>query len=311
MKEAREEQSTHVIGGLGRTLFWTFLLLALGPLSVVSYISYQNATESLRHETTEALRAAMDYKLDLIRKYFNEIDIGVNLQAELSTNINMMRRLSAAFKESGFSLPEFISTTDWEIINTENGNSLRAYQSAYAYQDVYLIDMSGYVLYTASEQHVGDNVLTEEYGLQKLTCAYEAALDTGGSSALSDYGFDENNVGKISLFLARALEDDETGQKIGVLVFELPYNQLDSYMQAHFGLGDSGETYLVGTDFLIRSRLRFLDDAVILQTGIETVLLYDWLEEHEKWRRLHEQFPESAFPAPRSTKETIYVNYQG
>ncbi|MCW5208221.1 GAF domain-containing protein, partial [Desulfobulbus sp. US2] len=222
----------------------------------------------------------------------------------------MMRRLSADFKKSGLSLPDFISTTDWEIINTEDGNSLRAYQSAHVYQDVYLIDMLGNVLYTASEQHVGDNVLTEKYGLQKLTCAYQAALDTG-RSALSDYGFHGPGGKKTSLFLARALENDETGEQIGVLVFELPYNQLDSYMQVHFGLGESGETYLVGTDFLIRSSLRFLKNSTILQTRIETSLLHNWLEEHGKWHRLHEQLPESLFPAPRSTKETIYANYQG
>ncbi|CAK8725682.1 hypothetical protein GMJAKD_17065 [Candidatus Electrothrix aarhusensis] len=297
-------------GGLARTLFWTFLLLALGPLSVVSYISYQNATESLRHETTEALRAAMEYKRDLIKKYFNELDIGINLQAELSSNINMMARLNLAFKKSSLSLPEFITTTDWEIINTEDGNSLRAYQSAHAYQDVFLVDMSGRILYSGSEQHVGENVLTEKYGLQKLTGAYQAALDTG-RSALSDYGFPGTDARKISLFLARSLENDETGEKVGVLVFELPYNQLDSYMQAHFGLGESGETYLVGTDFLIRSSLRFLDKATILQTKVETVLLHNWLEEHERWHRLHGQHQESHTPAPRSTKETIYSNYQG
>ncbi|MCI5167788.1 MAG: hypothetical protein D3903_17285, partial [Candidatus Electrothrix sp. GM3_4] len=153
--EEKEEHSVHISGGLARTLFWTFLLLALGPLSVVSYISYQNATESLRHETTKALRAAMEYKRDLIKKYFTELDIGINLQAELSSNINMMRKLNVAFKKSGLSLPEFISTTDWEIINTEDGTSLRAYQSAYSYQDVFLIDTSGRLLYSGSEQHVG------------------------------------------------------------------------------------------------------------------------------------------------------------
>ena len=308
--KATEENSMHITGGLGRTLFWTFLLLALGPLSVVSYISYQNATESLRQETTEALSAAMEYKKELVKKYFREIDIGINLQAELSSNINMMKRLSAAFKKSGLSLPEFITTVDWEIINTEDGNALRAYQNAYGYQDVYLVDMLGNMLYSGSELHVGDNILAEQYELRKLTSAYQAALDTE-SSALSDYGFHGADTRKISLFLARALEDEETGEKIGVLVFELSYNQLDSYMQAHFGLGESGETYLVGTDFLIRSTLRFMEDSAILQTRIETKILNQWLEEHDKWHRLHEQSPESHYPPPRSIKETIYSNYQG
>ncbi|MCI5150270.1 MAG: hypothetical protein D3916_12935, partial [Candidatus Electrothrix sp. MAN1_4] len=114
--QTREDYTMHITGGLGRTLFGAFLLLALGPLSIVSYISYQNATESLCHETTESLRAAMEYKLDLIQKYFTEIDIGINLQAELSSNINMLRKFRAAFTKSGLSLSGFITTTGWEII---------------------------------------------------------------------------------------------------------------------------------------------------------------------------------------------------
>ncbi|MDU9050227.1 MAG: response regulator [Candidatus Electrothrix sp. Rat3] len=299
-----------ITGGLAGTLFWTFLLLALCPLSIVSYISYQNATESLRHETTEALRAAMEYKRDLIEKYFTEINIDINIQAELSSNSNMLKRLSAALKKSGLLLPEFINTADWESINTEDGKSLRAYQDAHAYLDIYLIDIMGNILYTASEQHVGDNILPEEYGLRRLTSVYQTALETG-KSALSDYSLQTSDQEKISFFLARSLNDEETGEKIGVLVFELPYKQLDEYMQVHFGLGESGETYLVGTDLLIRSRLRFSDESVILQTGIETALLHNWMEEHEKWHRMNTLLPRSPLSALCSTKETIYANYQG
>jgi signal transduction histidine kinase/DNA-binding response OmpR family regulator/HAMP domain-containing protein len=307
--KTKEEYSTHITGGLGRTLFWTFLVLALSPLSIVSYISFQNATESLRYETTEALRAAMEYKRDLIKKYFTDIDIGINIQAELSSNIDMMRKFGAAFNRSSLPLSEFITTTDWEIINTEDGNLLRSYQDAHAYQDIYLVDLAGNILYTASELHVGDNVLSKGYGLQKLTYAYEGALKTG-ASALSDYG--SYGVGQnVSLFLARALEDEETGEKIGVLIFELPYSQLDSYMQIQFGLGDQGETYLVGTDFLIRSTLRFLDDSAVLHTRVDTVVLRNWVKEHGQWRKEYGVNPENPSPAPRSTKEAIYTNYQG
>jgi signal transduction histidine kinase/DNA-binding response OmpR family regulator/HAMP domain-containing protein len=113
------------------------------------------------------------------------------------------------------------------------------------------------------------------------------------------------------MFLARALEDEETGEKIGALVFELPYSQLDSYMQIQFGLGGRGETYLVGTDLLIRSRLRFLEDSAVLGTRVDTILLRQWLKEHGVWHWRYESDPEDPRSAPRSKKEAIYTNYQG
>lgn len=295
--------------GLGRTLFLTFLLLALGPLSVVSLISLYNATESLRFETTELLKSAMKYQYDLIEKYFHEVELGINMQAEVSANIRTMKKLSAALEKSELLPEQFISTTDWEIINTENGNSLRTYQTAHAYQDIYLIDMSGNILYTASEQHVGDNVLKEKYALQKLTYAYRTALDTEHNAALADYSL--HGTENFSLFFAKVLEDDETGGELGVLVFELPYSQIDSYIQNRSGLGESGETYLAGTDLLLRSSLRFSDDAEVLRTRMENTLLHNWLDEHDKWHRLREQSPDGYFPAPHSVNETIYRNYQG
>ncbi|MCI5159522.1 MAG: hypothetical protein D3906_14040, partial [Candidatus Electrothrix sp. AUS1_2] len=184
------------------------------------------------------------------------------------------------------------------------------YQIAHGYQDIYLIDTVGNVLYTASEQHVGENIFSEGYGFRNLQQAYRTALDTGGS-ALSDYGVYGADRQKISHFIARTVEDDDTGEEIGVLIFELPYKQLDSYMQSRFGLGESGQTYLVGADSLLRSTLRLFKDAPLLETRIETTLFRNWLEEHEQWHRLYDQSPESHFPPPRSTKETIYTNYQG
>ncbi|MCI5131876.1 MAG: HAMP domain-containing protein, partial [Candidatus Electrothrix sp. EH2] len=168
--------------------------------------------------------------------------------------------------------------------------------------------MSGNILYTASEQHVGDNVLKEQYAVQKLTSAYRTALDTG-HTALA--GYDLHSRENFSLFLAKALEDDETGEKVGVLVFELPYSQIDNYTQNRSGLGESGETYLVGTDLRLRSSLRFSDNAEVLHTRIKTSLLYKWLDKHDKWHRLQEQAPDGDFPAPDSVKEAIYTNYQG
>ncbi|MCI5150533.1 MAG: HAMP domain-containing protein, partial [Candidatus Electrothrix sp. MAN1_4] len=213
-------------------------------------------------------------------------------------------------------LSGLITTTDWENINTEDGNALRSYQNAHAYQNIYLVDMAGNILYAASGKHLGDNLLAEGYNQQKLTSVYQKALDTG-NSVLSDYSAHDSEQKEISFFLAKVLEDEKTGENRGVLVFELPYSQLDTYMQASLGLGEFGETYLVGADLLLRSTLRFVDDSAILQTRVDTSLLQTWLQEHEKWHRMYRMYrmyrgnPEDFVPAPRSTQEVISTNYQG
>ncbi len=65
---------------------------------------------------------------------------------------------------------------------------------------------------------------------------------------------------------------DKTGQKLGVLVFEINPKAIDTIMlnrRQDSGLGRSGESYLVGADRLMRSSSRFTKQSV-LQTTVQT-----------------------------------------
>ncbi|MCI5222768.1 MAG: HAMP domain-containing protein, partial [Candidatus Electrothrix sp. AR4] len=257
-----------------------------------------------------ALTAAMEYKREFIKKYFADMETDIELQTELSVNVKLLQQLNNAFRASGLAAKEFISTIEWESINTEKGGALRSFQNAHGYQGIYLIDLPGNILYSGSEEHLGSNIFGNEYDGTKLGEACLATLKTG-KSVLSDYGYHEASDKSLSLFLAKAVEDDETGEKIGVLVFDLPYTHLDTFMQSNFGLGESGETYLVGTDLLIRSNLRSFENSALLQTKIDTELINRWREEHEKWHELQARTPEASLPAPESIEEIVYANYQG
>ncbi|NPD45396.1 MULTISPECIES: HAMP domain-containing protein [unclassified Lentimicrobium] len=65
---------------------------------------------------------------------------------------------------------------------------------------------------------------------------------------------------------------DDTGHKLGMILFEISSNSIDSimleYNPAH-GLGISGESYLVGPDYLLRSSSRFQFNSV-LKTRVKT-----------------------------------------
>ncbi len=68
---------------------------------------------------------------------------------------------------------------------------------------------------------------------------------------------------KLSLFLASRIPATHI-----VLILEIPHQAINSIMVSQTpdnGLGKSGETYLVGSDYLMRSSSRFRDDAVLKQ----------------------------------------------
>jgi len=63
-------------------------------------------------------------------------------------------------------------------------------------------------------------------------------------------------------FIASPIFNDDN-KKVGILIFQMPVNKINSVMTHHSnwkksGLGLSGETYLVGQDFTMRSMSRFM-----------------------------------------------------
>jgi hypothetical protein len=63
---------------------------------------------------------------------------------------------------------------------------------------------------------------------------------------------------------------DDENNYIGVFGFELPIDSVDEIMHVTAGMGETGETYLVGLDHLMRSNSRFFPDSSILKISVDT-----------------------------------------
>ena len=55
---------------------------------------------------------------------------------------------------------------------------------------------------------------------------------------------------------------------MGVLVFQMPIGRINDIMQQQEGMGESGETYIVGADGFMRSDSRFSEESTILKTQV-------------------------------------------
>jgi len=69
-------------------------------------------------------------------------------------------------------------------------------------------------------------------------------------------------------FIARRVERD--GQVIGVLALQMPIGRINEVMQVTAGMGETGETYVVGPDHLMHSDSRFSETSTILKTRVDT-----------------------------------------
>ena len=148
----------------------------------------------------------------------------------------------------------------------------REFVTGRGYYDFFLTDLNGNVLYTVQkEADFGSNLLTGEYAESGLSDVFRqaAASTVPGQVVLSDLQRYAPSGNAPAIFAATALRD-EAGQAIGVLALQLPSDTIANIMQFTEGMGESGETYLVGSDLLMRSNSRFAEQSTILTTTVAT-----------------------------------------
>lgn len=232
-------------GSLKRRLIAWFLVVALLPLTVVSAVSYFSAKESLRAAAGELLAASVKEKAAFIGSWFYYRLVDLESQATSNTNARFLSDLRNAFEKSDTDLGDFVKSYRWNVIANEQGEDLTTFGKLYQYDNVFLIDAEGNVLFTIAEQSdLGTNLFRGPLAKTRFAASCRKVLDTGqpGFSDLESYA-PANHA--IAAFLASVIVD-ENGEKIGLLAFQLPYERIENAMRVAAGQGTGIQTYLIG-----------------------------------------------------------------
>ena len=124
-------------------LLCAFLVIALVPLSIVTYLTYTISDQSLRHEVGNNLQSIADSKAHQIETYARERQQDVTVLARLPIFVNSFEPLEQAFREQGIDAPEYTA------IEHELRPFLRDYLARARYADLFLIAPSGDAMFSA------------------------------------------------------------------------------------------------------------------------------------------------------------------
>ena len=139
------------------------------------------------------------------------------------------------------------------------------------YYDIFIADLKGgNIIYSVfKEVDFATSLTTGPYANSGIGQAYQMALglESAGEFVLTDYATYQPSYDAPASFIATPIFDGST--KVGILIVQIPLDEISAIMVERTGLGESGETYLVGNDNLWRSDSRFLDtlgtDSTILK----------------------------------------------
>jgi class 3 adenylate cyclase len=154
----------------------------------------------------------------------------------------------------------------WSAANAQYNDFFREIVNRFQFEDALLIDATGNVVYTAYKGvDLGTNILTGPYRGGNLTEAYTKAMASNAKDyvGITDFG-DYQPADEPTAWMIAPV--GPPGRVDGALALQFPVSTINELMTAdkrweQVGMGQTGETILVGEDNLMRSDSRlFVQD---------------------------------------------------
>ncbi|KPJ94749.1 MAG: hypothetical protein AMJ53_04670, partial [Gammaproteobacteria bacterium SG8_11] len=144
---------------------------------------------------------------------------------------------------------------------------IRQFLTEFGYYDIFLVDPdSGDIVYSVfKELDYTTSLLDGPYAQTGIGEAFRAAKQLQrDQTVLTDFAPYFPSYEDPAAFIATPIFDGS--EKVGILIFQMPIDRINAIMTnegkwKETGLGASGETYLVGADYKLRSQSRFLIEA--------------------------------------------------
>lgn len=131
----------------------------------------------------------------------------------------------------------------------------RAFLERFGYYDIFLIDHeTGHVVYSVfKELDFASSLMTGPYADSNLAAVFKkaAASTVKGESFFADFQTYVPSYDAPASFIAVPVFDGDS--KVGVLAFQMPLDRVSMVMKERTGMGETGESLLVGPDHLLRS----------------------------------------------------------
>jgi methyl-accepting chemotaxis protein len=156
----------------------------------------------------------------------------------------------------------------------------RDFVTGRGYYDFFLIDLDGDIIYTVEkEADFGTNLFDGPYKDSGLADVFQRAItaERVDEVALSDIARYAPSNDAPAIFAGKLVRD-HAGEPLGVLALQLPSDEIADIMHFTAGMGESGETYLVGEDLLMRSDSRFSKRSTIMEMQVDTETVHLALE---------------------------------
>lgn len=234
---------------LTQKLIVYYLVISVLSLYIIARFSFQKASNALLNRTFDQLTSLKIEKKNRLADFFSQREADMQLLSKSKLNYAIFGDI---YQTKSFARGDTILS-----LNQGSAQFLNGFLEGNKYisKIVYIDTLDRVFIYDGSRFY-----LDKDYGLYTHERTYLEGLT-------------ELNLMNGNKLLAITKKVSRKGVLLGKIRMEISENFLDDIMfenNVHNGLGKSGETYLVGSDYYMRSSSRFINHS-ILKVKVETV----------------------------------------
>ena len=239
-----------------KQLIIALLLVGIIPFVVMGVTSYIKASAALDHEAHAKMEMARDLKKNELFGYFESLDTGINNLAENRNIHAIFDDLVHLHKKHKISATEgytrIVNSPDVRAVYAKYDSYFSKFMKDNHLYDVFIICAKhGHVMYSVTkESDLGQNLKTGELRNSKLHEGWYTAV-TDRESHMTDMAPYAPSGGDPAMFMAAPIMDG--GIVEGVVAVQVNPTAINKILQDRTGMGETGETYLIGQDKLMRS----------------------------------------------------------
>jgi methyl-accepting chemotaxis protein len=263
---------------------FTLVFLALGilPAVIISIISTFNSSNDVTDKVYSQLTAINQIKKQAITNYFAErqgdmgvlVNIADAMKQQAFNELNSINHLKKAqlkayFHNNKIQLTQLANNTQlqqrvniltdvftdkqqWQKLLDEYDNQYKPLLSSFGWYDFFIISTKGTIIYsTTRESDLGQKIPEELLG-SSFNAAFELATKNNSTEVVfSDFLPYKPSNNDPAAFMIKAVE--VKGKRIGYIAYQQPIDNIQNILGNRVGMGETGESYLVGQDNLMRS----------------------------------------------------------
>ncbi len=257
-----------------------FILVSAIPLTFSGIMMIRDSRRVNMEEALIKLEAIGTIKKNQITDYFKDLSGKLHAIKDNPTVQKRLEEFDKAFVEAG----DTVDCDKWKKLANRYDPFFKDIVDDFDIDDIILMCPEFSIVYTLKKDNDLGRFLTEDSELQNSPFgeAYRSLINSKQEIALGDMGIYTLINNKPAIFMIAKIKNNK-GELAGHVAFRLSLDGLDHIMMEATGLGKTGETYLVGEDFLMRSDSRFDKESTILKREVRTDATIHLFTEHHDY----------------------------